>query len=324
MITDGSINGHRAVWLENDLLRVAVLPEKGADIFELVYTPTGTNLLLNTPAGLLPPGPQPPADFLENYEGGWQELLPNINDGCTYRGIEVPFHGEVALLPWRWEVQRDDAEETALSLSVRCRRTPFSVQKVLRLRWGEAVLEIEEEVTSEADERTDLVWGHHLVLGGAFIEGGCLLEVDAGTIFTPEVLYEPETARLAPGQCEVWPFARGRGGERIDLRHIPGPEAHAHDDVILGDLRRGFAAVTNPRLGLRFGLEWDEHLFRYVGLWQPFGGADAPPLTGIYGLGVEPWTSRYNLAGAVEHGEAIALAPGEARRTILRARIDPC
>ncbi|MCL6430674.1 MAG: aldose 1-epimerase family protein [Anaerolineae bacterium] len=322
MITAGSINGHRALWLENDLLRVAVLPEKGADICELLYKPTATDFLLQTPAGLRPPGPHPAAGFLENYEGGWQELFPNINDSCRHREVEVPFHGEVALLPWQWAIERDDPDEGALALSVRCRRMPLRLTKVLRLRRSEAILYVEEVVTNEADDPADLVWGHHLVLGGGFLEGGCLLEVDAERIFTPEELYEPATARLAAGQRECWPFARGRHGERVDLRQIPGPEAHAHDDVILGSLRRGYAAVTNPRLGLRFALEWDGRLFRYVGLWQPLGGADAPPLTGIYGLGLEPWSSRYNLARAVEHGEAITLGPGQALHTTLMARVD--
>ena len=40
-------------------------------------------------------------------------------------------------------------------------------------------------------------------------------------------------------------------------------------------------------------------------------GADVPPLTGSYALGVEPWTSRLNLEDAVAAGEAIELAPGE-------------
>ncbi|MDI7277406.1 MAG: DUF4432 family protein, partial [Anaerolineae bacterium] len=277
-----------------------------------------------TPAGLRPPGPQPVTDFLENYEGGWQELLPNLNDACTWRGVEVPFHGEAALLPWQWEVERDDAEESALALGVRCRRTPFSLRKVLRLRRGEPVLHIDEAVANESGESAHLVWGQHLVLGGGFLEAGCLLEVGAQWILTPDELYEPATARLAPAQREPWPHARGRRGERVDLRRIPGPEAHSHDDVIVTGLELGHAAVTNPRLGLRFVLEWDEKHFPYLWLWQPFGGADAPPLTGIYGLGIEPCASRYNLAQAVEHGEAIRLEAGQVLRTSLRAHVDAC
>src|SRR5512141_910213 len=99
MIKRTILNGHQALWLENEQLRVGILPEKGGDIFEFTYKGTGNaqevQFLMQTPWGLKPPGKQPPTDFLENYEGGWQELFPNANDACLYRGKEIPFHGEV-------------------------------------------------------------------------------------------------------------------------------------------------------------------------------------------------------------------------------------
>jgi hypothetical protein len=77
----------------------------------------------------------------------------------------------------------------------------------------------------------------------------------------------------------------------------------------------------NPRLALEFILEWQTELFRYITLWQPYGGADLPPLTGIYGVGIEPWVSRFNLERASRHGEAIRLGPNQTLTTVLRASI---
>ena len=120
----------------------------------------------------------------------------------------------------------------------------------------------------------------------------------AGVIISPDVQFEPATAALAPGQREAWPLALGRQpGQRVDLRRIRGPEAHIHDDVFLGELAHGHFTVTNARLGLAVSLDWDAEVFRYVVLWMPYGGSDAPPLTGMYGLGVEPWVARYNRRG---------------------------
>ena len=56
-------------------------------------------------------------------------------------------------------------------------------------------------------------------------------------------------------------------------------------------------------------------------LWMPYGGARAKPLTGSYALGVEPWTSMFNLERAVEAGEAIELAPGARLETEVVARV---
>ena len=57
-------------------------------------------------------------------------------------------------------------------------------------------------------------------------------------------------------------------------------------------------------------------------LWQPYGGAIAPPLTGSYALGVEPWISRFNLENALAVGEAIELAAGATLTTEFRARVE--
>jgi len=323
MLTTETIDGHAAVSLDNQRLCVTVLPEKGADIYRLVHLPDGVDVLMKTPWGLRPPGGQAPTDFLENYEGGWQELFPSANDSCTYRGTPIPFHGEVALQAWSWEpVQGSD---TAAAFRVTSPATGLTLERVMRLPAGASRLVLEEQVTNPGQVPVEFVWGHHVVLGAPFLEAGCQVEIPATTILTPEVLYEPGSARLAAGQRSAWPWAVGRTPDaRVDLRHVPGPEAHGHDDAYLLDLSHGDLAVTNPRLHLRFSLTWDASVFGCVVFWQPLGGADLPPLTGIYGLGVEPWVSRFNLVQAVEQGEALRLEAGASLRTQLVASIEAC
>jgi hypothetical protein len=325
MIKQGLVNGHASCWLEDEHVRIGILPGKGADIFDLAYRssahPEPIQLLMQTPWGLKPPGQHPQADFLENYEGGWQELFPNANDGCQYRGQAIPFHGEVALESWKLEVPPPETAESTLRLSVNCPKTPFHLERTMFLPTGESRLVIQEKVTNVGTEPCDFVWGHHLTLGGDFIESGCDLEVPARKFFTPDVLAEPLTARLEPGQAGDWPYARTRKQGTFDLRKIPGPEAHSHDDVILGALERGFYRVINSRLKLAFSLEWDATMFPWLMFWQPYGGADLPPLTGIYGVGLEPWMSRYPLAKAVETGQARCLRGGESLQTELIATV---
>lgn len=325
MIRRGLINGHLAWWLANEHLRIGVLPGKGADIFDFAYQgpahPTPIQFLMHTPWGLKPPGSGTQADFLENYEGGWQELFPNANDGCEYRGQAIPFHGEVALKGWEAKIQPSQNEENGLHFSVDCDKTPLRLEKTLFLRQNESRLIIQEKVSSLGSEPSDFVWGHHIVLGGDFLEEGCEIEIPAHEFYTPDVLYEPLTARLVPAQAGNWPYASGRLGETVDLRKIPGPDARTHDDVVLGGLERGYYRVINPRLKLAFSLEWDARVFPWVMLWQPYGGAELPPLTGIYGVGLEPWVSRYPLAKAVEARQAHSLGPGASLETQLIAAV---
>ncbi len=326
-VSTRTVAGWRSLVLESDELRVTVLPEKGADIYELVDLATGTDVLFKGPWGLQPPG-SPPLEgsggdeFMWNYEGGWQELLPSVNEACTYRGKRIPFHGEVASLPWDYEVVQDEGDEVAVRLWTRCRQTPFRLERLMRLRRGAPELVLDSVVVNESDEPAHFVWGQHCVVGPPFVEPGCRLDVPARTIVTSPVLWEPETARLEPGQREPWPNAQLRSGDTVDLREIPGAETESHDDLYLTDLEAGWLSVRNPRLLLAFRLEWDPKVFGWVVLWQPYGGARAKPLTGSYALGVEPWTSRLNLEQAIEAGEAIELAGGARFEATVLARLE--
>lgn len=316
------IHGHPAVILENDLLRVAVLPEKGADICEISYLPAGIDCLMKTPAGLKPPTGEPQGHFLDNYEGGWQELFPNANDACEYDGRPIPFHGEAALRPWTARVS-DDGPAPRVEFGAEMRLLPFRLRKVLSLSPAEPLLEIGYTVENTGDEPYHYNWGEHIVAGAPFLEGGCRLEMPGGVIETLPVVFEEATAILAPGQRSSWPYAQARDGGRVDLRHIPGAEAHTHDDCFVGELPEGRLRVINPRLDLAVELSWEKDYYRYLAVWMPYGGSDAPPLTGIYGLGIEPYVSRYPLAEAVEKGEARLLAAGQAEGTTLRFRFGP-
>ncbi len=319
-VVEGEYAGWRSLALEGGGLRVTILPDKGAEIVELVDAASGIDVLFHAPWGLQPPGSAPRGGsdgqaFLENYGGGWQELFPNAGDPCTYRGRTVPFHGEVAGLPW----QVEQLGPASVRLTVSCRQAPFRLERVMRLT-GERVLVVEETAVNPSDAPAHLVWGHHCVVGPPFLGPGCRLRVPAGAIETVPEMWE-ETARLEPGQRSPWPRGRLRGGGTADLREVPGPEARSHDDVYLTELSAGWVEVESPGTGLAFRLDFDAELFRWLISWQPYGGAEAMPLAGSYALGVEPWITRRCLADAVEAGEAIELAPGGSLSTTLTATI---
>jgi hypothetical protein len=324
-LTEGEVSGWPAVTLANELVAVTVLPAKGADIYSFVDVPTGTDVLFKTPWGLQPPGAPPRegsdgAPFLENYEGGWQELFPSANEACVHRGRALPFHGEVATEAWEWEPPRRSDADLAVRFAVECPRSPLRLERIMRLRPGSPALELAETVTNLGDEPEQFVWGHHCVLGAPLVGAGARLRTSARTVLTIPEMWE-ETARLRPGSRSAWPYAPLRAGGEADLSVVPGPEQGSHDDVYLCDLDAGWAEVVNEPLGLGFRLDWDPAVFRWIISWQPYGGAEAMPLRGCYGLGVEPWVSQGNLEQAVGAGAALEVAPGDRMRTTLTAAI---
>src|SRR5207253_1028399 len=80
--TDITLWGHRAVVLQNDLLRITVLAGRGADIVEFLYKPLDIDFMWTSPGGRPPqesayPPPDPLNCFGYYYAGGWQELFPH-------------------------------------------------------------------------------------------------------------------------------------------------------------------------------------------------------------------------------------------------------
>jgi Domain of unknown function (DUF4432) len=312
-VTTGRRNGWDALVLANDLIEVVVLPDKGADIYSIVDVGSAVDVLSKTPWELRPPGSAPRegsdgAAFLSNYEGAWQELLPNTNDACVVDGVQHTFHGEVAVRPWAATVSTSP-REASVHLSVDCSVLPLTLERTMRCLAGEARLYLDERVTNRGAVPVRFVWGHHVVLGPPLVGAGARLSVPCRTLLTPDVPWE-DTARLEPGQRSEWPLARLRDGSRTDLSMVAGPELGSHDDVYLTDLDDGWARVWNPELGLGLELTFDRTVFRWLISWQPYGGAHSPPLAGSYGLGIEPWVSGGNLEHAVRLGEALTLPPG--------------
>ena len=321
MIKSGKLAGHRTLELANDEIAVVVLPDRGAEILQLRYRPSGATFLLETPGGLPPWTTDRRADFLDGYAGGWQELFPNVNDACRVGEVDLPFHGEVTLRPWQVQAAPDGDPE-AVTLSTRSNGLGVRLERRMRVAAGGPELELVEVITNERDEPVQVAWGHHIVLGGTFLKAGCRMDLPGGQIVTPYEPHEPETARLAPGQREAWPLALGRDGARVDLRLVPGPEAHTHDDIFVTDLPEGWVVVSDPATNLAIRIDWDVEVFGCLVNWRPLGGADRAPLTGIYGLGIEPWTSPSDLARAIERGDALRLDGSESRTTRLTVRIE--
>lgn len=309
------MNGWETAVLDNGTLRVVVLPGRGGDIWELVHVPTGAQLLWHAPWPLRP-GPRVVAGehFEDWYAGGWQDLLPNGGDACEVDGVRHAFHGESWALPWE-STARDGTLELAVSLAT----LPLRMSKTVSL--DGATLRIEERVENAGDRDVRFAWGHHPAFGGDLLAAGCAIDVPGGKV---ETLPEPvdTTSRLEPGATSTWPFAPGRDGRRVDLREVPGPEARAHDVALVTDLAAGWCAVRNPRRRLGIALTFPREVFRWLWIWQAFGGATMPPYDErVYTLALEPWTSPPSLAHAVERGEAAVLAPGESLAATVEATV---
>jgi len=290
--------GVAAVILENDSIAVTVLPGKGADIYELVSRPDGIDVLWKSPWGLLPPGGvHAAADsataWLEAYEGGWQEIFPNGGAANMYRGVELNFHGEASLASWDYEITAEHGGVAEVRFSTRLRRSPFFVERTMRIEAGRPVLQVRERITNQGRETLDAMWGHHPAFGAPFLSGACRIDTNARTVHADDEIGGPLNP-LKKGATFRWPHGE-RDGVMTDLSLVAGPDDPPHETMAyLTDFtgEHGWYGITNTELGLGVGLVWPKAVFPYAWFWQEMHASPGFPWYGeVYVIAIEPFTS---------------------------------
>lgn len=324
--TDYIFRGWRLLVLENDLLRVTVLLDKGTDIWEFLYKPSDTDFMWRAPHSLperawsIPSSAQDAGTFMDYYEGGWQELVPQGGAGPVYKGIPFGMHGESWNLPWQCVIEKDDPDEVVARCSCRLRLTPFHIEKRFTLRRGEAVLHIDEKLTNESPEPLAYMWGHHPAFGAPFLNENCVLDVPAERCHVWS-FPEDEGRRFERGGDFPWPDLTSRTGEIIDASRLPAMDAVASEELALLGLREGWYGLTDTKRKLGFGLAWDLEAFPYLWFWQAINVPDYPWFGRTYNVAVEPWNSypMFGIDETIKHGTARTLGPGESTTAWLKA-----
>ena len=160
-----SFRGLKTAVLENELLRVVILVDKGADIYQLVHKPTDVDFLWRSPTGVrdprrfLPTTGDPVGVWMDAYEGGWQTVFPAGGFPAQYRDADLGLHAEANLMPWDCAVMEDTPDRASIRFWVRTARAPFFFQKTLSLTSGSGVLEVDQTLTNEGGEAVHCVWG---------------------------------------------------------------------------------------------------------------------------------------------------------------------
>jgi len=319
----------KTVVMENELLRISILADKGTDIFEFLYKPLDVDVLWHSFNGIRSPrnfvsGRVAPATaFLDFYEGGWQELFPSIQEECEYLGAPLGAHGEVCLLPWEYCIEVDEPEEIRIRFHIRTPRTPFLLVKNLILKSQDPTLYIEETVTNEGTEELQFMWGHHPAFGPLFLDESCQIEVPAGCS-ARTTNHDLGRYGVLPGDTEFeWPYIEGTDGRKWDLSRVPPPDSKIYQMFYLHDLPEGRYGLFNSKLGMRFSLRWNRKIFPILWVWAPYGGAMGYPWYGRnYNLALEPWSAvPPNLVRLAEENRGIHIGPGQTIATGLEASI---
>lgn len=292
---DWQFKGMRTLILENNLLRVVCLVDKGSDIIEMTHKPSGVDMMWQSPIGyrnpkdLIVSSSLSSGGFLDFYGGGWQDILPMAGGTVRHRGGEWGVHGETPLLAWSCEIEDDRSEEASAHLWVRGHRYPYHVDKHLRLTDGNGTLVIEEKLTNISSQALEFSWLQHPAFGRPLASPGTRVFLKAKRLIVEREENYPG-GRLRPGEY-VWPHATSRGGRDLVLDTLPDEDTIAEETSYLGDFQETWYALVNPKLKVGFAMTWEKRIFPWVWFWQNYNRPDFPWWGKAWNVALEPCTS---------------------------------
>jgi len=314
---DYTYRGMRVAFLENELLSVGVLLDKGADVFTFVYKPRDMDFMWHSPIAMRAPfvatSALPEGAFHDYYYGGWQEVLPSAGWASEpYLGTYQGLHGEVSLLPFEATILEDTPSRVTLKVWTRTYRSPLLLERRMYLEKQKPVFYIEERLVNEAPREFAIMWGHHPAFGEPFLDENCVVQVPAEEV---EVMAYHENGLWEPGAGYAFPGVKNRrSGKLEDITRVRPKNTKSVDVVFFKNLAEGWYGLTNQEQRLGIGMAWDRELFQYLWMWQVYGGHDDYPWYGrTYNCALEPFTS-YPPAGiknAIDNGTARLLQAGE-------------
>ncbi len=282
----------RGVVLENELLRVVVLPEQGARIASLLHRPSGREALWSPPGLRALPPPTYGMTYADHPAVGIDECLPTIW-ADTYMGRDLPDHGEAWTVPWDATTGKDRIETT-----VTLRQSPFRFTRRITFA-NDTALALDYALTNTSDAPAPCLWALHPLMtwqpGMRIILPPSIAEVEIGSVSGISPLHE-----YAPA---TWPKTAGMhlAGVQLNETGTPaatkvyvGPIIESERWAALHDTLAGFVvgfAFTVPMLGL-----WLNR-----GAWGGYTHVAIEPATGI----------SEHLSTAVERHNVLTVPAGE-------------
>jgi galactose mutarotase-like enzyme len=295
--TDWSYRGLQLITLDNGLLRLQIMPEVGAKIWQITYLPLNADLLWNNPR-IHPARQAINARYDDVWSGGWDELFPN-DEETMIGGERYPDHGELWSGHWKAE-PFSSAHEVGVRLSFQTPVSAIALEKIITLRRDHARIYFTHRFTNLGAEPFPFLWKLHPAFN---VTAQHRLDFPRMRVVREPAF--PGTLQNAPEQFE-WPFAPV-GSEIVDLRIVPTSQQRQLHFLYGTEMESGWCAITNTSNRLACGLRFDPSVFPCCWLFASYGGwrnynvAVLEPCTG-YPLNFDA------LLGAGRHK---VLAPGE-------------
>jgi galactose mutarotase-like enzyme len=320
-----SPGGLDAIRLQNDRVDLAIVPQAGGKIVDLIDRCSGRNWLWKNPH--IPVSvAQRDSDFGRQLDsGGWDEVLLTIKPGhmpaAGNRLAQIPDHGDLLASDWSVEDLRIDANnDLVCEMATSGQAAAYRFERQLRIPDKSSVVELSYRLCNEGDQALPGYWCAHPLLA---IGPDSVIEI-AGNM--PLRAEDVQTRQQIAADCEQrWPSLIMHDGQSRDLARsfasAAGPAALANK-IFVCSPETGAASVLLAD-GSRLTFRFDPEELPWIGLWINNGawsGCGSQPYTN---LGIEPTTSPYDcLNEAIENDAVPWLQAGAERRWSLRVELE--
>lgn len=286
--------------LENERLRVTLLPELGGKMIRLLSKSTGTEFLkqyVESEGDLKPPNLG--GTFKPPYAHGFDECFPTVAPSdylFNERVIHWPDHGELWAQEWNYE---QDGQR--LVLKVTGVNLLYEFEKEIRLR--ENKIEISYRVTNLSYRPFDYIWSSHP-----------LLEIDD----QDELLIDEKIDAMSihgtddEGQVQKertgWPNVYD---SETDYSIIQPPSSKQAIKLFAEQVEKGRAGLYRKGRNESILFNFDTDKTPHLGIWLCYGGWPKDAEIRSYTVALEPTTASYDkLSDAIRNGEQKVIEPG--------------
>ena len=273
-ITETTWKNLTGILLENEQLRVIILPQLGGKIASLYYK-TREFELAAQPGKETYSLPQLDDDFSLYDASGLDDAFPNIDaavleeNGITWK---YPDHGEIWSSRFDWKA---DGEQVLMKLQ--SERFPYTYEKTIHLDGQRVILQY--RICNTGEIPFPCIWAFH---------GLVRYEEDMQFVYPPQttsfenVLESPELGAVGehfPIENTVYDFCR-----------VPDKTTNTMVKYYVDQkVQRGFCAYNYPGQGVQCTIEYDSEKLPYLGVWITAGG-----YRGDYNCAIEPTNGYYD------------------------------
>lgn len=284
------------ILLENDQLRLQVLPELGGKILSLFNISLQKEFLWTDPGQPLQ-RPESGADYDSNFIGGIDELLPN-DIPETVDGIHYPDHGEL----WTTALKVLSITDTDIRLEGSLPLSGLKYCKTIRLEQGSPFVAIDYKISNASDSARHFLWKLHAAL-----------RLEEGDRIVSSARYgqvvDPAYSRFPQQEVSFkWPLV-----DAVDVSIVPA-KTDAMDFFYLFDTATGEMKLENNQDHTCFAYLYDTAIFPYQWLFASYGG-----FLGHYTAILEPCTNMpIGLNDAIARKQSALLQPGQSIETTVK------